>query len=58
MSIANRLSLMMFLEYVIWGSWLPLLENLVETIERLKWTVTARHSRDDAPSEKISDCSP
>jgi nucleoside transporter len=25
MKIANRLSLMMFLEYVIWGSWLPLL---------------------------------
>ena len=25
MTIVNRLSLMMFLEYVIWGSWLPLL---------------------------------
>ena len=27
MSVAFRLGVMMFLEYVVWGAWLPLLGN-------------------------------
>src|SRR5713101_5704754 len=31
MSIRNKLSVMMFLEYVIWGAWLPLLTDYLKT---------------------------
>jgi nucleoside transporter len=38
MSIAGRLSVMMFLEYVIWGSWLPMLSRYLSDFLRFSGT--------------------
>ena len=48
--VAGRLSVMMFLEYVIWGSWLPLLSLYLTQLARLR----GRRDRLDLATQAIA----